>query len=255
LSGAVQGIQYTFTGRRKDGSLIDIGVHGTQATYGGKPAIVGLLQDITGRRQAEERAKQYLVQIEKAMFGTIDAVTAMVDLRDPYTSGHQRRVGELAGAIGAEMGLGEDEVKGLRVTGRIHDVGKISVPAEILSKPGKLTPLEFEIIKSHAQQGYDILKSVEFPWPVAETVLQHHERLDGSGYPRGLKGEDISLPARIIAVADTIEAMATHRPYRPSLGIEPALKEIEAQSGTRYDAAVVAACLNLFRRKGYVLPA
>jgi PAS domain S-box-containing protein len=253
LSGKVKSLQYTFTGRRKDGSLIDIGVHGTVAAYGGRPAIVGLLQDITERRQAEERARQYTTQLEKAMFGTIDAVTAMLDLRDPYTSGHQHRVGELAGAIGTELGLSEHEVKGLRVIGRIHDVGKISVPAEILSKPGKLNPIEFEMIKSHSQQGYDILKSVEFPWPVAETVLQHHERLDGSGYPRGLKGDDISLSARILAVADTVEAMATHRPYRPALGIEAALGEVERQSSTRYDAKVVAACLRLFRDKGYVL--
>jgi len=253
LSGEVKSLQYTFRGRRKDGSLIDIGVHGTAATYGGKPAIVGLLQDITERRKAEERAQHYTAQLEKAMFGTIDAVTAMLDLRDPYTSGHQHRVGELAGAIGAELGLSEHEVKGLRVIGRIHDIGKISVPAEILSKPGKLTPIEFEMIKSHSQQGYDILKSVDFPWPVAETVLQHHERLDGSGYPRGLKGDAISLPARILAVADTVEAMATHRPYRPALGIEAALGEVEKQSRTRYDAGVVAACLRLFRDKGYVL--
>jgi putative nucleotidyltransferase with HDIG domain len=254
MSGTIKSGQYAFTGLRKDAALIDIGVHGTLAAYGGKPAIVGLLQDITARRKAEEQAKRYVGQLEKAMFGTIDAVTAMVDLRDPYTSGHQRRVGELAGAIGAEMGLDEDAVKALRVIGRIHDIGKISVPAEILSKPGKLTKAEFEIIKSHAQQGYDILKSVEFPWPVAEAVLQHHERLDGSGYPQGLKGDAISLAARIIAVADTIEAMGTHRPYRPALGLEPALKEIEEHSGRRYDAKVVAACLQLFRGKGYALP-
>jgi PAS domain S-box-containing protein len=253
LSGEVQSLQYAFAGRRKDGSLIDIGVHGTLASYGGKPAVIGLLQDITERRKAEELAKQYVVQLEKAMFGTIDAVTAMLDLRDPYTSGHQHRVGELAGAIGAELGLSEHEVKGLRVIGRIHDIGKISVPAEILSKPGKLTPIEFEMIKSHSQQGYDILKSVDFPWPVAEAVLQHHERLDSSGYPRGLKGDAISLSARILAVADTVEAMATHRPYRAALGIDAALREIERESGTRYDAKVVDACLRLFRDKGYTL--
>jgi len=253
MRGEVKSLQYTFTGRRKDGSPVDIGVHGTVATYGGKPAIVGLLQDITERRKAEERAQHYTAQIEKAMFGTIDAVTAMLDLRDPYTSGHQHRVGELAGAIGAELGLSEHEVKGLRVIGRLHDIGKISVPAEILSKPGKLTPIEFEMIKSHSQQGYDILKSVDFPWPVAETVLQHHERLDGSGYPRGLEGDAVTLSARILAVADTVEAMATHRPYRPALGIEAALGEVEKQRGTRYDARVVDACLRLFRDKGYAL--
>ena len=253
LSGDFKSLQYTFTGLHKDGSLIDIGVHGTAAAFDGRPAIVGLLQDITERRKAEELAKQYVVQLEKAMFGTIDAVTAMLDLRDPYTSGHQHRVGELAGAIGAELGLSEHEVKGLRVIGRIHDIGKISVPAEILSKPGKLTPIEFEMIKSHSQQGYDILKSVDFPWPVAETVLQHHERLDGSGYPRGLKGDAISLSARILAVADTVEAMATHRPYRAALGTDAALREIEQQSGTRFDARAVAACLHLFRDKGYTL--
>ena len=163
-------------------------------------------------------------------------------------------MGELAAAIGAEMGLAEGAVKGLRLSGYVHDVGKISVPAEILSKPSRLSPIEFELIKVHSQSGYDILKNIDFPWPVAEVILQHHERLDGSGYPRQLKGEQIILEARVMAVADVVEAMSSHRPYRPGLGMDAALAEIEKNSGKFYDPSAVAACLSLFREKGYVLP-
>jgi HD-GYP domain-containing protein (c-di-GMP phosphodiesterase class II) len=189
------------------------------------------------------------------MVGTIDAVSAMVELRDPYTAGHERRVAEIAAAIGAELGLTEVQIKGLKITGGVHDIGKIAVPAEILSKPGRLSALEFEIIKTHAQQGHDILKAIDFPWPVAQTILQHHERFDGSGYPQGLKGDQIIVEARILAVADTVEAMSSHRPYRGGLGIEAALHEIEVQSGKRYDPQTAAACLRLFREKHFQIPA
>lgn len=254
IFGKAKSVQYTFRALRKDEREVDIGVHASLITYKGDRAIIGVLQDISERKKAEEHTKQYLVQLEKSMLDTIDAVSAMVELRDPYTSGHERRVGEIAAAIGAEIGLTEEEIKGLRITGHVHDIGKISCPAEILSKPGKLTRSEFDIIKTHAQLGHDILKSVQFPWPIAQTILQHHERVDGSGYPQGLKGDEISLPARILAVADTVEAMASHRPYRPGLGIDVALKEIEEQSGKRYDPKVATACLRLFREKNYRLP-
>lgn len=172
----------------------------------------------------------------------------MSELRDPYTSGHQKRVSQIACAIAEEMGLPEEKISGIRVAGLLHDVGKIQVPAEILSKPGKLNDSEFGMIKSHATSSYEILKAVEFPWPLAEIVAQHHERIDGSGYPKGLSGDQILVEARILAVADVIEAMASHRPYRPALGIHKALEEISRNSGKFYDPEVVSVCQELFRK-------
>jgi len=186
------------------------------------------------------------IQLEKVMKGTIRAMANTVETRDPYTAGHQLRVAELSRAIAIEMGLPEEQVEGIYMAGWIHDLGKISVPAEILSKPGRITETEFNLIKIHPQSGHDILKSIEFSWPIAEIILQHHERMDGSGYPQGLSGEDILLEARIMAVADVVEAMASHRPYRPSLGVEPALEEISQKKGTFFDHNVVDACLRLF---------
>jgi len=194
-----------------------------------------------------------LGNLREAVDGTVEAVARIVELRDPSTAGHQRRVAQLASAIGGEMGLPERQVEGLRVTGYLHDIGKVAVPAEILSKPGALTEIEWSFIRTHAGAGYDILKTLEFPWPVALAVWQHHERLDGSGYPEGLKGENIILEARILMVADVVEAMVSHRPYRAALGTEAALQEIGAHKGTRYDAAVVEACLRLFTEKGFRL--
>ena len=189
------------------------------------------------------------------MQSTIEVVSTIGEMRDPYTHGHERRVGEIASAIGAEMGLDADRVEGIRVAGYVHDVGKISVPAEILSKPSRLSKAEFDLVKQHAQQSYEILKGVEFPWPVADAARQHHERLDGSGYPQGLKGNQIILEARILGVADVVEAMSSHRPYRPGLGIERALEEIERNREKLYDLQAADACLRLFREKGYTLPA
>ena len=212
-----------------------------------------MVRDVTDRKLAEEKLASTLENLRKAMGGTIEAIVHVVETKDPYTAGHQNRVADLARAIAAEMHLPTDMVEGIRMAGVIHDIGKISVPAEILSKPGKLSQKEFELIKDHPQTGYEVLKDVEFPWPIAQIILQHHERLDGSGYPRGLIGEDMLLEARIIAVADVIEAIASHRPYRPARGIEAALSEIEQNKGVLYDASVVDACVKLFREKAYKL--
>lgn len=254
LAGEVESVERNLTGLRKDGGTVDIGARATRAHLENKPVILGVAQDIGERKKAQEEIERYTHRLEHAMMATVEAVSAMVELRDPYTSGHERRVGELAAAIGEELGLPEATVTGLRMTGYVHDIGKISVPAEILSKPGRLTELEYEIIKNHARSGYDILKGVEFPWPLPEVILQHHERLDGSGYPQHLKGEAIILEARILAVADVVESMASHRPYRPALGIDKALEEIAQNSGRFYDPQVAAVCLRLFRDKGYELP-
>ena len=174
-----------------------------------------------------------------------------VEMNDPFTAGHQRRVANLARAIATEMGLSRERVDGMRMAGFIHDLGKLSVPGEILSKPGRLTEIEFNLVKTHPQVGYDILKRVESPWPVAQIVLQHHERIDGSGYPTGLRGDEIMLEARILAVADVVEAMSSHRPYRPALGIDRALEEISRNRGLLYDPSAVDACLKVFTEKGF----
>lgn len=201
------------------------------------------------------RERQLVAErLHDTLIAAIEALAATVEQRDPYTAGHQRHVADLAVAIGRELNLDEDCLEGLYVASVIHDIGKIYVPSEILSRPGKLTPAEFEIIKTHSQVGYDIVKGVDFPWPVAETILQHHERLDGSGYPRGLKGEEVILEARIMAVADIVEAMSTHRPYRAGLGLQLALEQIQKEAGTRLDPAAVKACVHLFKEKNYAFP-
>ena len=248
LRGTAEVGQYTLTLRRKDGSPVDVAIHATRAVVEGKPAIIGIVQDVSERKVAEQVTQRHALQLETALIETIEAVATMVELKDPYTAGHERSVGDIAAAIGQELGLDSEQVKGLRYAGYVHDIGKIAIPTELLSKPGKLTLHEFELIKTHAQQGYDVLKDIKFPWPIARAILEHHERLDGSGYPRALKGDEISLEARILAVADTVEAMSSHRPYRPALGLDAALREIEAQAGKRYDPRVAAACLRLFRQ-------
>ncbi|MCC7311989.1 MAG: GAF domain-containing protein [Sulfuritalea sp.] len=189
--------------------------------------------------------------LQKSLEQSIQAIADTVESRDPYTAGHQRRVGGLAVAIAREMGLPEETIHGIRLAATIHDLGKIHIPAEILAKPGKLSDIEFMLIKTHPQAGYDILKDIDFPWPIADMVWQHHEKLDGSGYPQGLKGGQIRLESRIMTVADVVEAMSSHRPYRASLGIEVALKEIERGRGSAYDAAVADACLKLFREERF----
>jgi PAS domain S-box-containing protein len=216
-------------------------------------SIGSIAHDITDRKEAEDSLREALGRFRKVTGSVIQVIVMAVETRDPYTAGHQRRVGDLARAIATEMGLTDHDVEGIRIAGVIHDLGKISVPSEILSKPRILNDTEFAIVKEHPQKGYDILKDVDFDWPVAEMVLQHHERLDGSGYPRGLKDGEILLQARILAVADVVEAMASHRPYRPTLGLEAALDEITLNKGKLYDPEAVDACLRLFREKHYRL--
>lgn len=236
--------------RTKDGRIIDVRITSHSVIYEGRAAEVILAQDVTEQLRADEQVKAYVARIERTILGTANAIAELIDLRDPYTGGHELRVGKIAASIAAEMGLDANTRRGLQIAGSLHDIGKIAIPAEILSKPGPLSLPEFDLVKSHAQAGYEVLKNIDFPWPVAEVARQHHERLDGSGYPRGLKGDGIILEARIIAVADVIEAMSTHRPFRPALGIDRALAEIADGRGTRYDAAVVDAALYWYRQMG-----
>jgi putative two-component system response regulator len=192
-------------------------------------------------------------KLKKNLLDSVAVLAAIVEMRDPYTAGHQRRVAEIAVAIANIMQLTQMQIEGIHLAGVVHDIGKIQVPAEILVKPGSLSDLEYMLIKAHSQNGYDLLKTVDYPWPIAQIVLQHHERLDGSGYPQGLKGDEILLEARIITVADVVESMTSHRPYRPSLGLDAALEEIERNRGVLYDPLVVDACSRLFRENGYKL--
>jgi len=204
----------------------------------------------TARQRAEQSEHETLLKLESSMHKTVQAIANAVEVRDPYTAGHQKRVALLATAIAKQMGLDEATIMGLRLGAAIHDIGKIYIPADILNRPGRLTEYEFDIIKAHPQVGYDIIKEIDFPWPVSNMVLMHHERLDGSGYPQGLKGDQIPLEVRILSIADAVEAIDSHRPYRPKLGIDFALEEIQAHKGTWYDAAAVDACVRLIREQG-----
>ncbi len=239
----------------KSGKMIPVEIKASMFRMNGRDYVLGIFRDITARKLAEEELLQTLESLRKAVGTTIQVMVSAIETRDPYTAGHQIRSATLAGTIATEMGLAQEKIEGLRMAGSIHDIGKLSIPAEILSKPTKLSEIEFSLIKEHARKGFEILKDVQSPWPLAEIVYQHHERMDGSGYPRKLQGEEILMEARILAVADVVEAMASHRPYRPSLGIDAALKEIEKNRGISYDTAVADACLRLFREKGYQLAA
>ncbi|MBI5724400.1 MAG: HD domain-containing protein [Planctomycetes bacterium] len=207
--------------------------------------------DITDQKNSDEELKASLQMVRTVMDGVVHALSAAAELRDPYTAGHQKRVSELACAIARKMDLDDEDYEAVRVAGLLHDIGKIYVPAELLVKPGKLTPVEFGIIKVHPEAGHGILKTIDFPWPVAQIVQQHHERIDGTGYPGGLMGSDIILGARIIAVADVVEAMASHRPYRPALGIKVALKEIAEGHPAAYDSLAVRACTEMFNTNSF----
>lgn len=205
-----------------------------------------LLNDNTESILAEEKLKRSFAMLQKATEDIIQAMSYTSEIRDPYTAGHQKKVCELAIAIGKEMNITEEQLQGVKYAAMIHDIGKISVPSDILSKPGKIGKSEFEVVKGHSQTGYELLAKIDFPWPIADIVHQHHEKLDGSGYPNGLKDDDILIEAKIISVADTVEAMTAHRPYRAALGIDKALKEITTNKGKLYDSNVVDACVNIF---------
>jgi PAS domain S-box-containing protein/putative nucleotidyltransferase with HDIG domain len=233
-------------GRKKDNTIIAISFSASKMLINDQMFSLGVIRDITERKKS-------LSMLQEALTGTVQAMATVVESRDPYTAGHQLRVAKITEAIASEIGLAAHRIEGLRLASLIHDLGKIAVPAEFLSKPTRLTEAEFELIKGHSRAGREILKDISFPWPISRIVLEHHERLDGSGYPNGLAGEAILLESRILMVADVVEAMASHRPYRPALGIEAALKEIEKNRGTLYDGAVVDACLFLFREKGFRL--
>ncbi|MFH1022896.1 MAG: HD domain-containing phosphohydrolase [Planctomycetota bacterium] len=236
---------------RGDKSLVPVEIHSRLFMLGGKKLILSAVRDITDRKKTEEELRQSSEKLQRAMDGTIHSMSATAEVRDPYTAGHQQRESKLAVAIAKEMCLPAQQVEGIRVAGTLHDIGKIYVPAEILSKPGHLRKNEFNLIKDHSEVGYDLLKDIEFPWPVAQIVLQHHERMDGSGYPQGISGDSIMIEARIMAVADVVESMASHRPYRPAFSTEKALLEIIQKKSILYAPEVVDACVRLFNDKGF----
>jgi PAS domain S-box-containing protein len=250
-NNTVEGFETRFF--KKDGKTlwVELNIRAIHDEQGNLLYYEGIDEDITPRKQAENNMQQGMERLQKAIEGIINVIVTVVEARDPYTSGHQKRVAKLAQAIAVEMGLSSQQIEGIRMAGVIHDLGKISIPTEILSMPRKLTDIEFSLVKAHSELGYTILKDIEFPWPIAQMILQHHEKINGTGYPQGLKGDHIMLEARILVIADVVEAMASYRPYRPALGIEAALEEIEKNKGLLYDPEVVDACLKLFREKGF----
>ncbi len=238
---------------RRDGTPVNVSIVVCPVTYNNRIiAAYHIYKDTTQLVGSEIELEKTLKKLRKAMGGIINAMVSTVEVRDPYTAGHQQRVADLARAIAREMGLPEDEIDGIRMAGTLHDLGKVNIPAEILSKPGKLSDIEFSLIKMHPRVAFDILKEIDFPWPIAEMVYQHHERLDGSGYPQGLTGKDILLSSKILTVADVVEAIESHRPYRPALGIKKALDEIYIKKGVHYEPVVVDACIRLFEQKKFV---
>jgi response regulator RpfG family c-di-GMP phosphodiesterase len=237
-----------------DGKSVVAEMRVMETEWEGKKAYLASLRDITNRKRMQQRLQRSLDNLKEVMDGTIRAMALAVEMRDPYTSGHQHRVAQLAQAIAEEISLPADTIEGVYMAASIHDIGKISLPAEILSKPLKLTEIERKMIQAHSKVGYDILNGVDFSWPIAQIVLQHHERMDGSGYPHGLGGKEVLIEARIVGVADVVETMASHRPYRPAMGLDKALEEVFKNKGSLYDEKVVNACLILFNEKGFEFP-
>ena len=237
----------------KDGSTrwIENILSGVRDERGVAIGLHGVSRDITERKKSEQDLKESFQRLRQSLQATVQAMAVTVEARDPYTAGHQRRAADLARAIAEEMGLSGEQIEGLYMAAKIHDIGKIAIPAEILNKPNRLTTVEFGLIKTHSQSGYDILKDIEFPWPIARMILEHHERIDGSGYPNGSTGDHLLPESRILSVADVVEAMASYRPYRPALGVKEALLEIERHAGMLYDPAAADACLRLFRSRGF----
>jgi PAS domain S-box-containing protein/putative nucleotidyltransferase with HDIG domain len=239
--------------KRKNGSILYV-LDNSRAKRDRKGKVIsyeGTLTDITKRKTAEERLKMSYEKLKKIVESVINAMVKMVETKDPYTAGHERHVAKLASEIARELGFPDEKIEEIRMTALIHDIGKMFIPSEILVKPGKLTEEEFAFIKLHTYHGYEILKTIDFPWEVAPVVLQHHERFDGSGYPQRLKGDEILMEAKILSVADVVEAITFHRPYRPGHGVEKAIQEIYQFRGTLYDPDVVDACLKLFREKNF----
>ncbi len=247
-------VAYEVRMRRRDGETIwvSLSFHRTRDASGAITGLEGMAVDVTAKKNAEAGLRESLSRLEESFSGLIGALARTVERRDPYTAGHQRRVATLAGAIAGKLGLPEEQLRAIDMAATVHDIGKIYVPAEILNKPGKLTETEFDLIKAHSQAGFEILRDIRFDQPIAAIVHQHHERLDGSGYPQGLVGKDMELGAKIIAVADVVEAITAHRPYRPGLGIDVALDEIRQNRGRLYDAAAVDTCLALFEAGEFV---
>ncbi len=262
LPAILEEIQATLSGEKSRANLefdvlqdssekVRVGAQGSFAQHDGKAVLLGVMQDISERRRSESKIVEYIGQLKTAFLSTVNVAMSIGELRDPYTAGHERGVSRIAIAIATEMGLDEDRIEGIGIAGLLHDIGKISIPSELLSKPGRLPTLELPRTTTHAPSSEELLKAVEFPWPVAEIAWEHHERLDGSGYPRGLKGDEILLEARILAVADVVEAISSHRPYRASLGVDVALDEIREGAGKTYDEAAVTACLRIFEEQGF----
>lgn len=253
ISCCVERFEYDAEKRHRNGKKIPCIVTATPLR-GANGELVGIVEnfkDITKLKRTQEDLEQTFIKFRKAMGGIIQAISLTIEKRDPYTAGHQRRVAKLSRAIATEMGFTWDRIEGIRMAAAVHDLGKIHVPVAILNRSGQLTEQEIAIIKLHPQIGFDILKKIEFSWPIAQTVLQHHERINGSGYPYGLSGEDILMEARILAVADVIEAISSHRPYRPAPGIDKSLNEISRGKGILYDSKVVETCLNLFIKSNF----
>ena len=239
---------------RPGGDLIVVEMRVTGTRWEGEKAHLASLRDISEHNRTKEELRESIEVLEDTMTRTVEAMARTLETRDPYTAGHQHRVALLSRAIGEEMGLPAPQILGLYMAALVHDIGKISIPSEFLTKPGSLSKPEMDMIRCHPQDGYDILKDIPFPWPVARFVMQHQERMDGSGYPLGLSGEEITIEARILAVADVVEAMASNRPYRAALGLPLALEEISKNSGKFYDPRVVSACLRLFAEDRFTLP-
>jgi len=241
--------------KKKDGSIITVEINSRVIYKNGKPVYYeGIVRDITQRKITEGKLNESYQKLRKTLNDIINTLASIIETRDPYTSGHQKRVASLATSIAKEMGLNNDKIESIKIAALIHDIGKINLPTSILTRPGRLSEIEYDMIKTHVQLGHDMISRVEFPWPIADIILQHHERIDGSGYPNGLKGKHIILEARILSVADVVEAMASHRPYRPSLGMDKALEEINSGRGKLYDPEVVDACTKLIRNKKFSFP-
>jgi len=254
FKGEEQISRYVFLGRRKDGSEVHISTVSSLVNLEGHRVTLAVCEDISSLMQHERRRLAQDERLPETGVSVIHALAHMSNLRDPYTGRHEMRVGILAAAIGEEMRLGAVVCAMLNICGSVHDIGKIAVPIDILSRPGKLSAAEYEVVKAHAEHSYQILNRINLPEPTAIVAHQHHERIDGSGYPQGLKGDDIILESRIMAVADVVETMASHRPYRAGLGIDAALAEITAKAGQCYDGEVATACVRLFRERKFVIP-